>query len=114
MKVSKYAIILVALCVIVIGCAPQNQYSINLTVESEAAALTEQYNLWYSMMEPTVRAEWDTVFDPAFLRMDQLLDTYHNMVANGMSTQTIILEINKLKTQIMMELVKRRAVADGE
>ena len=112
MKVSKHAIILVALCFIVIGCAAQNQYSVNLTIEEEVTVLTEQYNLWYNMMDPDVQAEWSPIFDPVFLRIDQLLDTYHAMVANGMSAQGAVLEINRLKTVIMMELIKRKAVAD--
>ena len=112
MKVSKHATILVVLCFIVIGCAPQNQYSVNLTVEAEVAALTEQYNLWYNMMEPDIRAEWETVFDPMFLEIDRLLDSYHTAIDRGMTTQTVISEINKLKTRIMMELIKRKVVAD--
>jgi hypothetical protein len=103
--------ILLITLLLIAGCVAtkQNMHSTNLTVEQEVIALMEQYEVWYQLAPEEVKAEWKKVFDPAFQKLDLLMDTYNNMVRNGMTTVTIIGEINRVKTQIMMELVRRQA-----
>jgi hypothetical protein len=91
----------------------QNVYSTNTMWEEEVITLAEQYQLWYSLATPEIQAEWKKVFDPAFIQLDLLMDSYSNMVKNGLTTTTIIVEINKIKTQIMIELVRRQTANEG-
>ena len=115
MKYKHFLPILLVTFMLLAGCAAQNKYSVNLTIEAEVAAVMEQYAMWYSLATPEIQADWQKTFTPAFEKMDLLMDTYHNMVKNDLTTESILLEINRLKTQIMMELVKRQAeVPDGE
>ena len=116
MKVKKHLKFLVLLCVSVIlmACPAQNQYSVNLTIEQEVAALMEQYDLWYELAPPEVQEEWRGVFGKAFAEMDLMLDTYHELLAHDMSTESVIMQINQLKTRIMMTLIHRRAANEKE
>jgi len=106
--------ILLFILIVFIGCAmtQQNKYEQNLTTEAQVAAIMEQYDIWYQMMSPDVQADWDKVFTPAFDQLDLLMDSYHNIVANNLETVTILAEINRLKTRIMIELTKRMADKD--
>ena len=114
MKKRIVAIMLVTF-MLMVGCAVQNKYSVNLTIESQVASVMEQYTVWYELAPPEIQEQWKAAFTPAFEKMDLLMDTYHNMVKNDLTTASILLEINRLKTQIMMELVKRQSeVPDGE
>ena len=112
----KYAkpVLTLFLIVLIAGCAAQNAYQTNLTVEAEVAALAEQYTAWRQMMEPEVQEDWDKIFVPAFSQLDSLMDSYHNLLANNMETITIVNEINRLKTQIMIALTKKMAESDKE
>jgi len=93
------------------GCkmATENVYKHNLTVEGEVTAVMEKYELYYRAADAETRAEWSKVFDPAFDKLDLLMDTYHEMVASGLTTEAILREIDNLKTRIMIELAKRHS-----
>jgi len=115
MKSKKIMVLLVLLCAFVISaCAAQNQYSVNLTIEQEITALADQYALWYELAPPEVQKQWKKVFDPAFYEIDLLLDTYHELLLHDMSTEAVIMQINQLKTRIMMALIKNRAAKKQE
>jgi hypothetical protein len=92
--------------------ATENVYQKNLTVEAEVAAVMEKYELWYQMADEETKAEWNKVFDPAFDKLDLLMDSYHNMVESGLTTTAILREIDNIKTRIMIELVKRHSEGD--
>lgn len=95
------------------GCvttgAPQNKYETNLSVEAQFTALVNQYEIWYQMADEATKKEWKAKFDPVFIHLDTLMDSYHNMVAADQDTALIISEINRIKTKIMIELTRRMA-----
>jgi hypothetical protein len=114
MKRKKVVIFLVLICFIVIGggfngCTAKNMYSTNITWEREVAVIAEQYEMWYQLAPEETRAVMRDNIDPIFKRLDLLMDTYHNMVSQGLDTTSIILEVNRLKTALMIELVRRQA-----
>jgi hypothetical protein len=94
---------------LVVSCGAQNRYSVNLQTEAAIAGIAEQYDVWYQLADPETQAEWKQLFDPAFAQLNLLMDSYHNMLAVGEDTTMILAEINKLKTQIMIELTRRMA-----
>lgn len=108
----KFApLLFICLFVMTMGatCATtQNPYQTNLTIEAEVATVMEQYEAWYQLADAETRAQMSTIFDPAFDKLDLLMDTYHNMVAQGLTTEAILREINMLKTRIMIELAKQQ------
>ena len=106
-------LLLVALFLVACAMTQQNRYQQNLTIEAEIAAVMEQYDVWYQMMTPEIQAQWTPIFQPAFEQLDLLMDSYHNMLANDLETMTILAEINRLKTRIMIELTKRMAESEA-
>lgn len=98
---------LITFCIaLLFGCAAQNQYKTNLGIESEFAALAEQYEVWYQMADVETQAAWAEVMDPMFIEADALMDEYHNLLVMDMDTSSIIAALNRLKTRIMMRLVE--------
>ena len=98
------------------GCAAmqqQNMYTTQLTVEQGVVLLMERYEMYYQLASEETKQEWSKVFDPAFEKLDLLLDTYTQLVADGMDTVSILNTINTLKTSIMIELVRRNQQDEG-
>jgi len=101
---------LVAFCfAFLFACAAQNQYKTNLSIESEFAALAEQYEVWYQMAPAETQAEWAKIMDPMFIEADGLMDEYHNLLVMDMDTTSVIVSLNRLKTRILMQLVELKA-----
>ncbi|NIP33135.1 hypothetical protein GWN26_09235 [Candidatus Saccharibacteria bacterium] len=112
-KLVPILVALVLVWVTLNGCvttgAPQNIYETNLSVEAQFTALVNQYEIWYQMADEATQKEWKETFDPVFIHLDTLMDSYHNMVAADQDTTAIIAEINRIKTRIMIALTRSMA-----
>jgi hypothetical protein len=96
------------LLALVVGCVTTgNQYQINATVGEQVVTLMERYEMYYQLADPETQAEWKEYFDPMFEKLNLMMNTYDQMVADGMDTITILTAIDKLKTQLMFELIRR-------
>lgn len=110
MKVVKTVGILLLVLALLSGCfavGNKNVYETNATLEVQVTKLMERYEMWYQLASEDVQAEWRDFFDPAFERLDLMMDTYNQLVLDGMDTVSILQSIDALKTQIMLELIRR-------
>ena len=109
MKIVRTAGILLLLSALLFGCVAtgQNVYQTNATIGAQVATLMERYEMYYQLADPETQAEWRDYFDPMFEQLDLMMNTYDQMVMDGMDTVTILTAIDRLKTQLMLELIRR-------
>jgi len=108
MKIVRNAFILLVMLAL-FGCVTggQNVYQTNATIGEQVVTLMERYEMYYQLADPETQAEWKEYFDPMFEKLDLMMNTYDQMVMDGMDTVTILTAIDKLKTQLMLELIRR-------
>jgi hypothetical protein len=108
-KMLRTVGILLIVLTLLTACAvgSKNVYETNATVEAQVVTLMERYEMYYQLADENTQAEWRDYFDPMFERLDLAMNTYNQMVADGMDTITILQAIDSLKTQIMIELIRR-------
>ena len=109
MKCVKNVGILLVMVTLFTGCVVggQNVYQTNATIGEQVTTLMERYEMYYQLADPETQAEWKEYFDPMFEKLDLMMNTYDQMVLDGMDTLTILTAIDKLKTQLMLELIRR-------
>jgi hypothetical protein len=106
--------IMLVLLTLFTGCVTTgNVYQTNATISEQVVTLMERYELWYQAADPETQAEWREYFDPMFEQLDLLMDTYDQMVADGMDTVSILEQIDRLKTYLMIQLIKRNQENEG-
>lgn len=108
---KRFALLMMAVMFVgtltLFSCATQDAYRVNTTIESEFAALAEQYELWYQMADDDTKANWKKNVDPLFLEADLLLDVYHDALVAGTDPGDPLRQLNALKTKIMVLLAER-------
>jgi len=109
MKAVKIVGILLLLPTLLSGCVAtsQNVYQTNATIGEQVVTLMERYEMYYQLADAETQAEWREYFDPLLEHLNVMMNTYDQMVMDGMDTVTILSSIDRLKTQIMIELIRR-------
>lgn len=109
MRTLRSVAVLVAVMFLFACAGQQNIYSTNMAIEKQVKRLADKYELWYQAAPPEVQGEWKKDIDPVFIRIDELLDVYHDLVAEDLGTETVLREIDKLITIIMIKMAEKEA-----
>lgn len=104
---KRFMVTFVLLSLIFVGCASTNTYKAYVIADKELTVLAEQYESWYQMADPEQQANWKADIDPLFIEMDKLLDDWQLLLLAGEETDDIVLAINRIKSRILAELMKR-------
>jgi len=105
MKVKKVVILLALFSFIVIGCtAQQSPRSSYVSMENQFIALGQQYDIYYEagMVPAATHERFLTLMRSA----DVALDLYRASILGGGVGDEFYLELNRLKTILIMELFK--------
>jgi hypothetical protein len=97
-------VLLVAVPVVLAGCATQSGWQAYNTANREFTEIAEQYNAYHDLQPADAQAEWQEKFDPVFLRGDQALTDWRNVLDAGEDPAAQKAAFNALKTEIIMIL----------